>query len=80
MFGKLETFIYGCLSNILSSKKTNWYWHTTILAKIQKKGVNMKVKSKTSSTVMVEFSTEEYDAFIQLLQMKTSLKDYKGGK
>lgn len=48
--------------------------------KNQKKGENMKVKSKTSSTVMVEFSTEEYDAFIQLLQMKSSLKDYKGGK
>lgn len=40
----------------------------------------MKIKSKTSSTVMVEFSTEEYDAFIQLLQMKNSLKDYKGAK
>ena len=40
----------------------------------------MKIKNKTSDFVTVEFSTEEYDAFIQLLQMKNSLKDYKGAK
>ena len=40
----------------------------------------MRVKNKNSNFVEVEFSTEEYDAFVQLLKLKTGLKDYKGGK
>lgn len=38
----------------------------------------MKVKNKTSDFVEVEFSTKEYDAFLQIL--KTIRKDYRGGK
>lgn len=40
----------------------------------------MRVKNKTSNSVTVEFSTDEYDAFVQLLKLKNGLKDYKGGK
>lgn len=38
----------------------------------------MKIKNKTSDFVEVEFSTEEYDAFVQILKLQR--KDYKGGK
>ena len=41
----------------------------------------MKVLNKNSNSVKVEFSTEEYNAFIQILKLKeTHLKDYGGGK
>jgi len=41
----------------------------------------MKVKRKTTNCVTVEFSTKEYDAFVELLKYKdTLIKDYKGGK
>ena len=40
----------------------------------------MKVKNKNSSFVTVEFSTEEFNAFVQLLKLRTGVKDYKGGK
>ena len=41
----------------------------------------MKIKSKTSNFITVEFSTKEYDAFVELLKYKdTLIKDYKGGK
>ena len=40
----------------------------------------MKVKNKNTDFVTVEFSTEEFDAFVQLLKLRTGVKDYKGGK
>lgn len=41
----------------------------------------MKVLNKDSNFIQVEFSTEEYNAFIQILKLKeTHLKDYGGGK
>ena len=41
----------------------------------------MKIKNKTSDFVNVEFTTEEYNAFVQILKLKqTHLKDYRGGK
>ena len=41
----------------------------------------MKVLNKDSNFVKVEFTTDEYDAFIQILKLKeTHLKDYGGGK
>lgn len=41
---------------------------------------NMKVKNKNSNFVTVEFSTKEFDAFVQLLKLQTRVKDYKGAK
>lgn len=40
----------------------------------------MKVKNKNSDFVTVEFSTTEFNAFVELLKLKNGLKDYKGGK
>lgn len=41
----------------------------------------MKIVNKNSNFVNVEFSTEEYQAFIEILKLKeTHLKDYGGGK
>ena len=40
--------------------------------------MNMKIKSKFDNKVVVEFTTKEYEAFVELLKMKR--KDYKGGK
>lgn len=40
----------------------------------------MKIKNKKTDKVIVEFSTKEFDAFVQLLKLKTGVKDYKGGK
>jgi hypothetical protein len=39
----------------------------------------MKIKTKTSNSITVEFSTKEYEAFIEILKLQR--KDYKvGGK
>ena len=38
----------------------------------------MKIVEKNTDFVKVEFSTQEYEAFVQILQLKR--KDYKGGK
>ena len=38
----------------------------------------MKVCEKNSDFVTVEFSTEEYNAFVEILKIQR--KDYKGGK
>lgn len=38
----------------------------------------MKICEKTTDFVKVEFSTQEYEAFVQILQLQR--KDYKGGK
>lgn len=41
----------------------------------------MKVINRNSNFVNVEFSAEEYRAFIEILKLKeTHLKDYGGGK
>ena len=39
--------------------------------------INVKVKNRTTNFVYVEFSTEEYQAFVELLKLQR--KDYKGG-
>ena len=41
---------------------------------------NMKVKNRNTNFVTVEFSTEEFNAFVELLKLQTGVKDYKGGK
>lgn len=38
----------------------------------------MKIKSKNINSVTVEFSTKEYEAFIEILKLQR--KDYRGGK
>lgn len=41
----------------------------------------MKVINRNSNFVNVEFTTDEYRAFIEILKLKeTHLKDYGGGK
>lgn len=40
----------------------------------------MKIVEKNSNSVKVEFSTQEYNAFVELLKLRTGVKDYKGGK
>ena len=40
----------------------------------------MKIKNKNSDFVTVEFSTDEYKAFIELMKLRSGVKDYKGGK
>ena len=40
----------------------------------------MKICEKTTDSVKVEFSTQEYNAFVELLKLRTGVKDYKGGK
>lgn len=44
--------------------------------------MNMRIDKKISKdTVMVEMTTQEYDAFVRLMKaMDNHLKDYKGGK
>jgi len=38
----------------------------------------MKIINKNTDFVSVEFTTEEYEAFVQILKLQR--KDYKGGK
>ena len=44
--------------------------------------MNMRIDKKLSKDiVMVEMTTQEYDAFVRLMKaMDNHLKDYKGGK
>ena len=39
--------------------------------------ISLKRKSKSNN---LEFSTEEFNAFVELLKLKNGVKDYKGGK